>query len=302
MIPIRDDNPTYHKPVLTIITIALCVLVFGWQSIGTEVEQTARLFRYATVPFNVTHSDDQALLLVDKFGNPEFMPKSRYDAMPKVAERTIEPVRGRRPLREPFSAANVVLVVVQAAAPWLTLLTAMFMHGGLMHLLGNMWYLWIFGNNIEDAMGKVRFAIFYLGTGLVAGIAHIISSPESCIPCIGASGAISGVLGAYLVLYPKAHVHTVVPLGYFWQSFAIPAIFFLPIWILLQFSGLLTSSSTGGGVAYWAHIGGFVAGLVLVKVFESREHRERVKHGDYSPEHRHTPRYPFSPPRDPWTR
>jgi membrane associated rhomboid family serine protease len=149
------------------------------------------------------------------------------------------------------------------------LLTSMFMHGGWGHLLGNMLFLWVFGNNIEDSMGHFRFLVFYLATGIAAGLAHIFFSPLSSVPAVGASGAISGIMGAYILLYPRARVRTYFPPFFF---FRIRAFFFLLLWFVMQlFSGLSTlglPEAQQGGVAVWAHIGGFVAGLLLIKVFD----------------------------------
>ncbi len=153
--------------------------------------------------------------------------------------------------------------------------TSMFIHGGLFHLLGNMLYLWIFGNNIEDVMGPVRFTVFYLLSGAIAAYAHALTAPESIVPMIGASGAISGVLGAYLVLFPRARVLTLVPLGFFIQFVRLPAIVLLGFWILLQFVYGTFSLGQPSGVAWFAHIGGFVAGAVLVGFFGWRRVRRR---------------------------
>lgn len=146
-----------------------------------------------------------------------------------------------------------------------TILTSMFVHGGLFHLAGNMLYLWIFGDNVEDRLGRFRFLLFYLLSGLAAAAAQILSDPHSQIPMVGASGAISGVLGAYLLLYPHARVVTLVFFGWFVRLIEIRALFVLGFWILVQLaSGLLTWGAQVGGVAWFAHIGGFVAGLVMV--------------------------------------
>lgn len=151
-----------------------------------------------------------------------------------------------------------------ALPPWLTPFTSMFLHGGLMHLGGNMLYLWIFGNNIEDLLGHGRFVVFYLACGLAASATHVASAPHSTIPVIGASGAISGVLGAYALSYPTARVRAIVPLGFFWTTVHLPAFLLLLLWFVVQvFSGVATAGADGPGVAWWAHIGGFVAGLVL---------------------------------------
>jgi membrane associated rhomboid family serine protease len=152
-------------------------------------------------------------------------------------------------------------------------ITSMFLHGSWMHLLGNMWFLWLFGNNVEDSMTRPRFLAFYLMTGLAAALAQVAADPSSEIPMVGASGAISGVMGAYLVLFPRVRVFTMVPLGFFLTSVALPAWVMLIYWAFLQFAGGLTSivSEQTGGVAFWAHLGGFIAGLVLVKIFERRD-------------------------------
>ncbi|HET9262334.1 MAG TPA: rhomboid family intramembrane serine protease [Vicinamibacterales bacterium] len=148
--------------------------------------------------------------------------------------------------------------------------TSMFLHGSWMHLLGNMWFLWLFGNNIEDSMTRPRFAIFYLLSGLGAALLQVVVEPDSTVPMVGASGAISGVMGAYLVLYPRVRVFTMVPLGFFLTSIALPAWAMLIYWMLLQLLGGFTriGAEGEGGVAFWAHVGGFVAGAVLVKAFE----------------------------------
>ncbi len=150
-------------------------------------------------------------------------------------------------------------------------LTSMFMHGSWMHIIGNMWFLWIFGDNVEDYLGHGRFLAFYLVTGLAAAGVHLLTNAGAFVPTVGASGAISGVLGGYLVLYPTARVLAYIPLGFFLYPVVLPAPLFLGFWFLLQFfSGtvsLLAGASSGGGVAWWAHVGGFVAGMLLVHVF-----------------------------------
>jgi membrane associated rhomboid family serine protease len=152
------------------------------------------------------------------------------------------------------------------------LVTSMFLHGSWMHLLGNMWFLWLFGNNVEDSMGRLRFVAFYLLSGLAAALGQIITNPSSAIPMVGASGAISGVMGGYLLLYPHVRVFTFIPIGFFFTSVALPAWVMLGYWFLIQFvSGLVAFAGEGGGVAFWAHVGGFVAGVVLVKLFARSE-------------------------------
>jgi membrane associated rhomboid family serine protease len=150
----------------------------------------------------------------------------------------------------------------------------MFLHGSWLHLLGNMWFLWIFGNNIEDSMTRPRFVVFYLICGIAATMAQVLTNPASVVPTVGASGAISGVMGAYLILYPRVKVYTLLPLGFFITTVALPAWVMLLYWALIQVvSGFGTiGSSDRGGVAFWAHVGGFVAGIALVKLFESSAH------------------------------
>lgn len=155
----------------------------------------------------------------------------------------------------------------QAISPYLSLLTSMFLHAGWAHLIGNMWFLWIFGDNIEDSIGHFKFLIFYLATGVMAGLTHVVFNADSTIPTIGASGAISGVLGAYMVLHPKVRIKTLIALGFYFNVVHVPAIFFLAIWFLMQFLG---GFQGGGGVAYGAHVGGFVAGVVLIFLFSPK--------------------------------
>jgi membrane associated rhomboid family serine protease len=146
----------------------------------------------------------------------------------------------------------------------------MFLHGGLMHLAGNMLYLWIFGNNIEDAMGRVRFLLFYVLCGIGAAAAQIIGSPDSTVPMVGASGAISGVLGAYLLLYPRAQVLILI-FFFFIRFMYIPAAIVLGFWFVMQLFSGATAGGAGSGVAWWAHVGGFVVGMMLVGLFKRRE-------------------------------
>ncbi len=154
-------------------------------------------------------------------------------------------------------------------AGW-TLFTSLFLHGGILHVAGNMLYLWIFGNNVEDAMGRIRFVVFYLLCGLAATYAHALMNSSSTVPLIGASGAISGVLGAYLLLYPRAKVVTLVFFGLYVRTVMVPAMVVLGFWFFLQFLSAMGTSSGGGGVAWYAHIGGFVVGMALIGLFKRR--------------------------------
>lgn len=154
---------------------------------------------------------------------------------------------------------------------WLTIVSSMFLHGGWMHLIGNMLYLWIFSNNVEDAMGHKRFIVFYLLCGFLAAMTQALLNPDSEIPMIGASGAISGVLGAYLLLLPHARILVVIPLGIFMYTPWVPAFWVLGFWFVLQVLNSWLSASEIGGVAYGAHLGGFVAGMLLIPFFKYRK-------------------------------
>ena len=151
--------------------------------------------------------------------------------------------------------------------PAATVVSSMFLHGGWLHLIGNMLYLWIFGDNIEDRMGHVRFLVFYLACGVAAVFAQAVPAPESVVPMVGASGAISGVLGAYLLLFPRARVLVLVPLGFVLQVIRLPAVWVLGLWFLVQLLSSLMAPAGEGGVAFRAHLGGFLAGLLLAPVF-----------------------------------
>lgn len=190
----------------------------------------------------------------------------QYLLMPETAQRIIF-LYGLIP-RELTSGIPIVPHPVPVGV---TLVTSMFVHGGFFHVAGNMLYLWIFGNNVEDAMGHARFVLFYLLSGLAAAFSQVISGPNSPIPMVGASGAVSGILGAYFLLYPHARVLTLVTLGWFWRVVEIPALFVLGFWIVVQvLNGLLTFNFQGGGVAWFAHVGGFFAGMLLIPVFKRR--------------------------------
>lgn len=156
---------------------------------------------------------------------------------------------------------------------WLTVISSMFLHGGWLHLLGNMLYLWVFGNNIEDAMGHSRFIIFYIVCGIAAAMAQVIPDTQSVIPMIGASGAISGVLGAYLMLYPRARVLVVIPIFFYMHIARIKAGWVLGIWFAIQIISSIAFEQSGGGVAWGAHIGGFLAGILLIGIFKHRHVR-----------------------------
>jgi membrane associated rhomboid family serine protease len=233
MIPYHDENATQRTPVVTYAFIALNVL--AWLFIEGAGWSTLSLARAVC---------DLGLIPGELTG--------------------LVPPGTRIPM------GDGLVCLTDPGRQVLNVFTSMFMHGGWMHLIGNMWFLWIFGNNIEDSMGHARFVVFYLLSGVAAALLQVVLSPASTIPMVGASGAISGVMGAYLVLYPRVRVWTLVPLGFFLTTIALPAWTMLLYWMVLQFlgglGGLFAQEQTGG-VAFWAHIGGFVAGAVLIKLF-----------------------------------
>lgn len=188
-----------------------------------------------------------------------------------------------------FDTWAMVPAEITSGAEYHTALTSMFLHGGIMHIAGNMLFLWIFGDNVEDAMGHIPFLIFYLVAGFGADAVHILSDPSSPIPTVGASGAIAGVMGAYLLLYPKAEVDIILFFVIIIRRFTVAAWIVLGGWMALQIFGGVGSSATGGGVAYWAHVGGFVVGMILtLPLFLKRGGVEFWKRADYHPPHEPT--------------
>jgi len=211
MIPLRDSQPSYSPPVMTVTIIAANVLIF--------------LFEFSLDPFSLNH-----LIYV-------------YGVIPD---------------RFQFS----------------DLITSMFLHGGWMHLIGNMWFLWIYGDNVEDILGRWKFLLFYLLCGIAAGLTHVLTNPLSRVPTIGASGAVAGVMGAYLLKFPHSRILTLVPIFVFFTTVEVPAAFILVYWMVIQlFSGVGSigySHLQEGGVAWFAHVGGFLTGMVLVNLFRPR--------------------------------
>ena len=170
-----------------------------------------------------------------------------------------------------FQSFLRVFAIVPGALLRPTVLTSMFIHGGWLHFLGNMLYLWIFGDNVEDRLGHFRYLAFYVFCGIVAAVAHIYMNPMSMLPTIGASGAIAGVMGAYFVLYPQSRILALVPLVFFFRVMEVPATVFLGIWFVMQFfAGAMTAGVESSGIAFWAHVAGFAAGIAWVLVFRAR--------------------------------
>jgi membrane associated rhomboid family serine protease len=169
-----------------------------------------------------------------------------------------------------FEMGQGLMCVMDPGRQWTHVVTSMFLHGGWMHLLFNMWFLWIFGNNVEDSMGRARFVVFYLLSGIGAAAAQVISDPASAAPMVGASGAIGGVMGAYVILYPRVRVYCFIPIGFFLTTIALPAWAMLGYWMVLQLLPALLGVQSG--TAFWAHIGGFLAGAALIKLFTRPEY------------------------------
>lgn len=233
MLPLRDDNPTLLVPVFTIGLIVANVAVWLWvEGAGMSSAVLGRtVCAYGMIPAEVTHTT------------------SGYTGInlgPGVPSCTF------------------------GGLTWQAAFTSMFVHGGWLHLIGNMWFLWLFGNNVEDSMGHFRFLVFYFLVGASAAAAHVLAGPDSMVPTVGASGAISGVMGAYLVLYPRIRVRTLFIFVIIIRVVSLPAWAVLIFWFATQVLAGYTNSVAQSGVAIWAHIGGFLAGIALVKFFENR--------------------------------
>lgn len=269
MFPLHDDNPTEIFPVITLLLLGVTAAAWWFlQGAGLTTEaMVGSVCAFGAIPVEVV---------------------GWLDALTGG--------RGAAFGTAPGAAAGSP----QAAGPcrlggltWQALFTSMFMHGGWMHLIGNLWFLWIFGNNVEDSMGHLRFVLFYLLTGLAAAMAHIWTDPGSTVPMVGASGAISGIMGAYVVLYPRARIDTLFWFLFFIRVIPLPAWVMLGYWMFIQLVGSASmAAGGGGGVAYGAHIGGFVAGVVLIFLFRNPKlvgakrrglvlRREEIDHGGW---------------------
>ena len=247
MIPYHDENQTQRTPIVTIALIFITTLT--WlvvQGAGSALAVARPVCDLGLIPGELTE---------------------------------------RVPPGTSFPIAEGLACLTDPGPQISHLFTSMFLHGSWMHLIGNMWFLWLFGNNVEDAMTRSRFVAFYLLCGLAAAITQVAADPTSAVPMVGASGAISGVMGAYLVLFPRVRVWTIIPLGFYPYQTAVPAWVMLIYWAFLQFAGGVTSivGEESGGIAFWAHLGGFVAGVVLIKVFVRRDHVAAHVSGRWSP-------------------
>jgi membrane associated rhomboid family serine protease len=256
LIPVKDNIPTLRFPILTVALIAINIAVFVWQLTLSSDPSSSTSPHIA----GLSQGDEVTL---------------EYGAMPY---RLLHPgaecgISGQRVVcqgQDGYAGSTKL----DSPPWWVTVFTSMFLHGGILHIAFNMLFLWIFGNNVEDSMGRPRFLAFYLLAGVVAAYTQALLSASSTVPAIGASGAIAGVLGGYLLLFPRARVLTVVLIILFVTIIEIPAAILLAIWFVLQFLpalGQVTTSAAGGeGVAYWAHVGGFAFGLAAIKLFANR--------------------------------
>jgi membrane associated rhomboid family serine protease len=249
LIPLKDNIPTDRFPLVTVALILANVLVFFVLQHAHATDTQA--VKYAAIPYELKHPGKHC----------EFVGAQTPESPNGVACQGFHGFRGHVP-KQPST--------------WLTALFSMFMHGGILHIAGNMLFLWIFGNNVEDSMGRLRFIVFYLLGGLAAlGLQVLVSSGDSqVVPTLGASGAIAAVLGGYILLYPRARVLTVIFIVFFFTLVELPALLVLGLWFLEQVlfgsANLTNPTGGGGGVAYFAHIGGFAFGLALIRLFATR--------------------------------
>jgi membrane associated rhomboid family serine protease len=277
MLPLKDNIPTDRFPVVTVALIVINVAFFVWQwAYPTDAELSQiegydsiqqSALEYGAIPYRITH--------------PSETEDCSIGAAAEISPGTFEPgvvCPGTEEYTEAVetAAGDPNLLIPLDQAPWfVTLFTSMFMHGGILHIAGNMLFLWVFGNNIEDSMGRVKFTLFYLAAGLVAVYSQAALDTSSTVPTIGASGAVAGVLGAYALLHPAARVLTLIFIIFFVTLVEIPALILLAIWFVLQFLpaiGQVATPELGGGegVAYFAHVGGFLFGLATIKLLARR--------------------------------
>ena len=273
MLPLKDNNPTARFPVITVALIVINVAIFIWQlnfptdekldQVGFgSIDQSS--LEYGAIPYRITHTDSRGCVIGGVPTSQNQLEAGVVCPGTKDFDRAV--AIGRE---DP----QAVPIPIDQAPWWETLFTSMFMHGGFLHIAGNMLFLWVFGNNIEDRLGRVKFLIFYVLAGLIAVYTQALIDPGSTAPTIGASGAIAGVLGAYALLFPKARVLTLIFIIFFVTLVEIPALILLAIWFILQFVPALgqVAVQTGGGegVAYFAHVGGFLFGLAVAGIILS---------------------------------
>jgi membrane associated rhomboid family serine protease len=278
LLPLKDNIPTRRFPVITVALIVINVLMFfgfqhaHWNGKGFAVSESNTV-KYAFIPYELTHVGKhcgEVATLSD--GTQIVNPGEVY--CQGLAASGVDRQTG-----QPIGPATVTSVEPRhQPSVWLTILTAMFMHGGLLHIAGNMLFLWIFGNNIEDSMSRAVFLAFYLMGGLAATLLQTAVMPNSTTPNLGASGAIAAVLGGYALLYPRARVVTLIFIIFFITVLELPALVVLGFWFALQVAdGAISVGGTGGGVAYFAHIGGFLFGLATIKLLAHRARKDYVQ-------------------------
>jgi membrane associated rhomboid family serine protease len=247
MFPIRDENPSLHKSITTYAIIVINALVWLFiQNAGSNPGLIQSIFSFGLIPGELL---------------------------------------GTLPPGTRVNIGNGIAYVIENTGNSMSLISHMFMHGGWFHIIGNMWFLAIFGDNVEDSMGSIRFLFFYLLCGLAAAATQMALGPTSAVPMVGASGAIGGVMGAYVVLYPRVPVHMLIFLGFFITRIIVPAYLVLGYWFLIQLASVaFAAKSPGGGVAFGAHIGGFISGVVLIFLFRKmdRVHEKRAQGGVWS--------------------
>ncbi len=278
MLPLKDNVPTLRFPIVTVVIIAICVIVFIWQLLfptDPELDQVGygaidqSALEYGAMPERITNPSEDADCAV---GAVEIGGQLQADIVcPGTAEFGEAEANAR-------SDPGLQPIPIDQAPWWVTLFTSMFMHGGILHIVGNMLFLWVFGNNVEDSMGRVKFVLFYLLAGLIALYSQAAIDPGSTAPTIGASGAVAGVLGGYALLHPQARVLTLIFIIFFVTLVEIPALILLGVWFILQFIPALgqVAVETGGdqGIAYFAHVGGFIFGLAAIRLFARRREGE----------------------------
>ena len=244
MFPLRDENPTIHTSFATYLIIGLNIAAWVYlQGMGMHEKLIQSICSYGLIPGELL-------------------------GFAKAGTRV--------------NLGEGITYVLNGSQTWLNVITSMFMHGGWFHLISNMWFLAVFGDDVEDVMGIVKFVVFYIVCGVSAAAAQMYMNPQSVIPMVGASGAISGVMGAYAILFPFVPVHVLVFFGFFFTRIVVPAIIMLGYWFLLQFlGGYMSSGVSSGGVAFWAHAGGFIAGVILCLFFMDKERvaKRRAKRG-----------------------
>ena len=274
MLPLKDNIPTARFPIVTVAVIAINLIVFIWQlNFPTDnrldqagfgaIDQSA--LEYGAIPDRITNPGEDLDCAV-----------GAVESAGQLQAEVVCP--GSEEFREAEAAGSsdpgLAPIPIDQALWWVTLFTSMFMHGGILHIAGNMLFLWVFGNNIEDSMGRVKFVLFYLLAGLIAVYSQALIDPGSTAPTIGASGAVAGVLGAYALLHPRARILTLIFIIFFVTLVEIPALILLAVWFVLQFIPALgqVAVESGGdqGIAYFAHVGGFLFGLAAIKLFATR--------------------------------